>query len=107
MKIVNISHGTIFSHVADIIYDMALIDNEPNHSWLFLIEDLKTPEAFVRAVTTDGKAFTYLCTIDFDALEAHYETTGEDMIIVVNRYNHRDERASKPWATVLFSQLEW
>lgn len=100
MKIVNISHGAIFSHVADIIYDIALIDNEPNHGWLFLIEDLKTPEAFVRAVTTDGKAFTYLCTIDFDALEAHYETTGEDMIIVVNRYN-------KPWATVLFSQLEW
>lgn len=100
MKIINVSHQVIFSHVADIIYDMALIDNEPNAGWLFLIEDLKTPEAFIKAVTTDSKAFTYLCVLDFDALEAQYETSGEDMIIVVNRYN-------KPWATVLFSQLEW
>lgn len=100
MKIVNISHSEIYSNVCDMIYDFVITDNEPLSNWSFLLEDIKTPEAFHKAVTTDCKAFTYLCSVDLESLEAEYKETKQDVIIVVSKY-------SKPWTTVLFSQLNW
>jgi hypothetical protein len=100
MKIVNISHSEIYSNVCDMIYDFVITDNEPLSNWSFLLEDIKTPEAFLKAVTTDCKAFTYLCSVDLESLEASFDETKEDTIIVVYK-------GSKPWVSVLFSQLIW
>jgi hypothetical protein len=100
MKIINISLSAIYSNVCDMIYDFVIIDNEPLSNWSFLIDDIKTPEAFLKAVTTDFKTFTYLSSVDLDSLEAEYNDSKEDAIIVVYKGN-------KPWVSVLFSQLNW
>jgi len=100
MKVININHIDIFSNVSDILYDFVIIDQEPLSAWDFLIEDMQTPAAFLTAVTTESKAFTYLKSIDLDALVDEYEELKQDILIVVNKNN-------KPWVTVLFSQLNW
>ena len=100
MKVINLDHRAIFSNVSDMIYDFVIIDQEPLNDWAFLIEDMQTPAAFLTAVTTDSKAFTYLSSIDLDALNDEYDELKQDVLIVVNKNN-------KPWVTVLFSQLNW
>ncbi len=106
MKVVTIKHEHIFNIVSDMMYDFIYLDGETVESWMFLIEDLTTPEKFVEAVTTNHKAFTYLSSLDdgsscdLDQLQDHYNTTKEDFVIVVTKNN-------KPWASVLFSQLNW
>jgi uncharacterized membrane protein len=106
MKVITIKHEHIFNIVSDMVYDFAYLDGEPLSSTLFLLEDLMTPEKFVQAVTTDFKAFTYLSSLDdgsscdLDQLQDHYNITKEDFVIVVTKSN-------KPWASVLFSQLNW
>jgi len=100
MKIVNTRHSEIYSNVCDMIYDFVLVDDEPLASWAFLINDITTPEAFIKAVTTDHKAFTYLSHIDLESIDAETNQSKEDVIIVVFK-------GKKPWATVLFSQLNW
>lgn len=106
MKVFTIKHEHIFNIISDMVYDFVYLDGEPLKSYLYLVEDLLTPEKFVQAVTTDRKAFTYLSTLDdgtgryLDQLNAEYSTTKEDFVIVVTKNN-------KPWASVLFSQLDW
>lgn len=106
MKVVTIKHEHIFNIVSDMMYDFIYLDGETVESWMFLIEDLTTPEKFVEAVTTDFKAFTYLSSLDdgsscdLDQLQDQYNATKEDFVIVVTKKN-------KPWASVLFSQLNW
>jgi len=106
MKVITIKHEHIFNIVSDMVYDFAYLDGEPLSSTLFLLEDLMTPENFVQAVTTDFKAITYLLSLndesscDLDQLQDQYNITKEDFVIVVTKSN-------KPWASVLFSQLNW
>jgi hypothetical protein len=100
MKVINLEHREIFSNISDMLYDFVIIDGEPLSAWDFLIEDMQTPAAFLTAVTAESKAFTYLSSIDLDALNDEYEELNQDILIVVNKNN-------KPWVTVLFSQLNW
>ena len=104
MKVVTIKHGDIFSTTLDMFYDFVHIDGEPIETSLFLLEDLTTPEKFVKAVTADNKAFTYLSTLqkhcDLEQLQDEYEATKEDFVVVVTKLG-------KPWVSVLFSQLNW
>ena len=90
----------IYNSITGMLYDFVLTDGEFLADWKFLIEDLQTPQTFLQAVTVDFKAFTFLCTIDLDALEAESKQTKEDVLIVVNK-------GTKPWVTVLLSQLRW
>jgi hypothetical protein len=102
MKIINISHMDIYRSVCDMIYDFVLTDGELLNAWTFLIEDLKTPESFLHALTTGYKAYTFLAiqSIDLESLEAEFAETKEDVLFVVYK-------GKKPWVTVLLSQLCW
>lgn len=99
MKIVNVQYTEIYKSVTDMLFDFVLTDGERLQDWSFLIEDLRTPQTFLQAVTTDHKAYTFF-PIDLDTLDNEYNQTKEDVLIIVFK-------GEKPWCTVLLSQLQW